>query len=109
MSCGEDITEAGSIRPRRLLTVTNQDEYALYENIGFTRLILQTVAFLRHHIRAVREFLYADDILSRNLLERGSHLYYVLAVGKLRTGYMRGHGGVPRYGTAVPCADGIPV
>lgn len=86
----EDITEAGSVRPRRLLTVTNQDEYALYENIGFTRLILQTVAFLRHHIRTVREFLYADDILSRNLLERGSHLYYVLAVGKLRTGYMRG-------------------
>lgn len=84
----EDITKAGSIRPRRLLTVTNQDEYALYENIGFTRLILQTVAFLRHHIRTVREFLYADDILSRNLLERGSHLYYVLAVGKLRTGYM---------------------
>ena len=86
----EDITKAGSVRPRRLLTVTNQDEYALYENIGFTRLILQTVAFLRHHIRTVREVLYADDILSRNLLERGSHLYYVLAVGKLRTGYMRG-------------------
>ena len=85
-----DDASNGCVRPRKLLTRTGSDEYALFENIGFTKLILQTEAFLRCNMHAVRAFLYTDDILNRNLLEKGSHLYYVLAIGKLRTGYIRG-------------------
>lgn len=82
---------AGGIRPRKLLTINNQDNYSIYENIAFAKAIDLIMIYLRRNIRILREILYSDKGLDFNLLDRTNHLNYYLAIGKLHTGYVRNY------------------
>lgn len=81
----------GGIKPRKLLTINNQDNYAIYENIAFAKAIDIIMLFLRRNMRILRELMYANKSLEFNLLDRTNHLNYYLAIGKLHTGYIRNY------------------
>ena len=83
--------DAFGVRPRKLLTVNNQDDYAIYENIVFSHLIDRIMTYLRRNISILRRLLYAKSSLSFHLLDRTNHLNYYLAIGKLHTGYTRNY------------------
>lgn len=84
----EDVTE-DTIKPRQLLTKTYQDNYAIYENLVFCDLIDIILSFTRTNIRFLKEFIYTNQSIEINFLERVNHLDYFLALGKLHTGYSR--------------------
>lgn len=82
---------AGEIKPRKLLTINNQDNYSIYENIAFAKAIDFIMAYVRRNIRILREILYSDKGLDFNLLDRTNHHNFYLAIGKLHTGYVRNY------------------
>lgn len=84
----DDITEDG-MRPKKLLTVSYEDNYSIYENLAFVRAVDIILHLVRRNIRLLRAMLYASSDLSFNLLERLNHPEYYLAIGKLHIGYVR--------------------
>ncbi len=84
----ENITAEG-LKPRKLLSFDNRDNYAIYENLVFVRGIDTILAFVRKNIGFINDILYSNRELRFNLLERENHLSYFLALGKLHTGYVR--------------------
>jgi len=83
-----DITERG-VKPRQLLTRVYEDDYSLYENVIFCNLVDEVMHEARSAISALKDMVYANEILQFNLLERANHLNYFLTIGKLHTGYIR--------------------
>ncbi len=84
----ENITSDG-IKPRKLLTKGNRDNYAIYENIMFARLIDTVLSFVDRNLRILNSILYANRDLKFNLLERENHIMYFLSIGKLHASYVR--------------------
>ncbi len=85
-----NITQDG-LKPRKLLTVENRDNYATYENLVFTKTVDNVLRFVSKNIGFLNSILYTDRDLTFNLLERENHLLYFLSIGKLHTGYVRDH------------------
>jgi ribosomal protein L37AE/L43A len=83
-----DITARG-VKPRRLLTRVYEDDYSIYENVIFCNLIDAILHYIRTNVSALKDMVYANEILQFNLLERSNHLNYFLTIGKLHTGYIR--------------------
>lgn len=83
-----DITKDG-LKPRKLMTLDRQEDYAIYENVAFSRLIDYILAFVKKNILLLKDIMYANRELRFNLLERINHLHYFLAIGKLHMGYVR--------------------
>lgn len=79
----------GELKPKKLMTLDRQDDYALYENVLFARLIKIILAFVQKNMRLLKDMMYATRNLSFNLLERTNHLNYFLALGKLHLSYAR--------------------
>lgn len=77
------------VKPKKLLTVKNEDSYATYENIGFVKLIDCILQLVHHNMHLLQDILFANRNMKFNLLERENHLAYFLAVGKLHIGYVR--------------------
>ena len=75
--------------PRKLMSIRQDDDYAIYENIVFARTVDLILGFTARNLRILRDMLYANRELSFNLLERENHPSYFLALGKLHTGYLR--------------------
>ncbi len=75
--------------PRKLMSVRQEDDYAIYENIVFAQTINLILAFVGKNLRIMRDMLYANREMRFNLLERENHPSYFLALGKLHTGYLR--------------------
>ncbi|MBQ7354095.1 MAG: hypothetical protein IJW62_01085 [Clostridia bacterium] len=98
----ESITEEG-MKPRKLLTVQNEDHYSIYENLAFARAINIILQFVGRNMRRLTNMLYADRDMQFNLLERLNHTEYFLAIGKLHIGYVRDY---DQYRTAADrCLD----
>lgn len=83
-----DITEDG-LKPRKLLTIDRRENYVIYENVAFVRLIKRLLAYIHQNVRILKDVMYASRNLQFNLLERTNHLNYFLAIGKLHIGYAR--------------------
>jgi ribosomal protein L37AE/L43A len=77
------------VKPRKLLTRVYEDDYSIYENVVFCNFIDETLKFVREKIAALKDMIYANEVLDFNLLERANHLNYFLSIGKLHTGYIR--------------------
>jgi hypothetical protein len=75
--------------PRKLMSIRQDDDYAIYENIVFARTVDAILNFTARNLRVLRDMMYANRELSFNLLERENHPSYYLALGKLHTGYLR--------------------
>ena len=83
-----DINEEG-LKPRKLLTIDRRENYVIYENVAFVRLIKQLRAYVQRNARLLKDVMYASRDLQFNLLERANHINYFLAIGKLHIGYAR--------------------
>lgn len=83
-----NITKDG-IKPRKLLTRIYEDEYGQYENVIFCNYIDEVLSIVRKNRRTLNSIFYASNIMRFNLLEKGNHVNYFLALGKLHTGYIR--------------------
>ena len=81
-----NISEEG-LRPRKLMTLAHEEDYKIYENIVFTRLIDHILSFVRKNVRLLKDIMYSCQPMRFNLLERTNHLMYFLAIGKLHVGY----------------------
>ena len=75
--------------PRKLMSIRQEDDYAIYENIVFVRTVDIILRFTSRNIAVLRDMLYANREMTFNLLERENHPMYFLALGKLHTGYLR--------------------
>lgn len=84
----DNITEDG-IKPLKLLTSTYKDNYAIYENVVFSRAVDYAVSFTKYYSRLLRDVIYTNKTLEIDLLERENHISYYLALGKLETGHLR--------------------
>ncbi len=84
----DDITEEG-LKPKKLLTISHQDSYTIYENIAFAKAVDIIRSVVSKNIRIIRDMMYDHRDMQFNLLERENHLEYFLAVGKLHIGYVR--------------------
>lgn len=84
----DDITETG-LKPRKLLTLRQEDHYAIYENILFAQAIDLIMRLVGRNIRLLKDMLYVNRNKQFNLLERENHPAYFLAIGKLHIGYLR--------------------
>lgn len=83
-----NITKKG-VKPRKLLTRIYEDEYGLYENIIFCNFIDEIISIVNKNKKILNSIFYASNIMKFNLLEKGNHINYFLALGKLHTGYIR--------------------
>jgi len=83
-----NITKRG-IKPRKLLTRLNEDNYGIYENIVFCKTIDTILAYARKNRKMLENVLYASDMAEFNVLEKMNHINFILALGKLQTGYIR--------------------
>ncbi len=83
-----NITKKG-IKPRKLLTRIYEDEYGLYENVIFCNYVDEIISLVRKNRRILNSVFYASNVMKFNLLEKGNHIHYFLALGKLHTGYIR--------------------
>ncbi len=83
-----NITKKG-VKPRKLLTRIYEDEYGIYENVIFCNYIDDILLMIRKNRRTLNNLLYASSSMKFNLLEKGNHVNYFLALGKLHTGYIR--------------------
>ena len=81
-----NITEEG-LKPKKLMTLSHEEDYKIYENIAFVRLIDTILSFTRKNIRILKDVIYSCQPMNFNLLERTNHLMYFLAIGKLHVGY----------------------
>ena len=79
----------GQLIPRKLMSIRQEDDYALYENIVFARTVDAILRLTEANLAVLRDMLYANREMSFNLLERENHPSYFLALGKLHTGYLR--------------------
>lgn len=79
----------GQLIPRKLLSIRQEDDYALYENIVFARTVDAILRLTAANSAVLRDMLYANREMRFNLLERENHPSYFLALGKLHTGYLR--------------------
>lgn len=77
------------LKPKKLMTLDRQENYVIYENVVFARLVDTILAFVKKNIRLLKDMMYANRDLRFNLLERTNHLHYFLAIGKLHLGYAR--------------------
>lgn len=84
----DDITEDG-IKPLKLLTENNKDNYAIYENLVFVKAVDYALNFARRYSRILKDMVYTNKKLEIDLLERENHMSYYLALGKLETGHIR--------------------
>ena len=75
--------------PRKLMSIRQEDDYAIYENVVFARTVDVILRFASRNIAVLRDMLYANREMTFNLLERENHPMYFLALGKLHTGYLR--------------------
>ncbi len=75
--------------PRKLMSIRQEDDHAIYENIVFARTVDAILRFTSRNLAVLRDMLYANREMSFNLLERENHPLYFLALGKLHTGYLR--------------------
>lgn len=83
-----NITKDG-VKPRKLLTRIYEDEYGLYENVIFCNYIDDIMSMVKKNRKTLNSIFYASNILRFNILEKGNHINYFLALGKLHTGYIR--------------------
>ena len=83
-----NITKKG-VQPRKLLTRIYQDKYDIYENLVFCNYIDDTLSMIRKNRKILNTIYYASNIMKFNILEKGNHINYFLAMGKLHTGYIR--------------------
>lgn len=81
-----NITEDG-LKPKKLMTLAHEEDYKLYENVAFVRLVDSILAFIRKNVRILKDVIYSCQPMHFNLLERTNHLMYFLAIGKLHVGY----------------------
>ncbi len=81
-----NITE-DSLVPRKLLTVVNEEEYKIYENVAFAQLVSAILGYAKANIRLCKNVIYSSRPMNFDLLERRNHLMYFLALGKLHVGY----------------------
>ncbi len=82
----DDITEEG-IKPKKLLTYNNQDNYAIYENVVFVMGINKILSFVKKNMRILKDFVYINEDMEGK--KRYHHIDYFLAIGKLQSGYLR--------------------
>ena len=80
--------EDGELKPRKLMTLVREEDYVLYENIAFVRLIDMILSYTRKNLQYLRDVMYAHRDMYFNLLESTNHINYFLALGKLHIGYM---------------------
>ncbi|MBQ8394016.1 MAG: DUF2357 domain-containing protein [Clostridia bacterium] len=83
-----NITEEG-LKPKKLMTLTHEEDYKIYENVAFVRLVDALLSFTRKNIQILKDVIYSCQPMHFNLLERTNHLMYFLAIGKLHVGYVR--------------------
>lgn len=83
-----DLTADG-LKPRKLLTVASEDDYSIYENQVFVRVVNAIHGLAERSIRVLRQMVEGSRRLEFNLLDRSEHLEYYLALGKLHVGYVR--------------------
>jgi len=83
-----NITKKG-VKPRKLLTRIYEDEYGIYENLIFCNFIDETLLLIKKNRRTLNSIFYASRVMEFNLLEKGNHVNYYLALGKLHTSYIR--------------------
>lgn len=81
-----NITEEG-LKPKKLMTLTHEEDYKIYENVAFVRLVDSLLSFSRKNIQILKDVIYSCQPMHFNLLERTNHLMYFLAIGKLHVGY----------------------
>lgn len=97
-----DVKE-NEVKPIKLLTRTYEDNYGIYENLFFCKVIDDILAFTRNNIRILKELIYTNQTIEINLLERVNHLNYFLTLGKLHTGYSRHFDSY--YGESMQCLN----
>lgn len=100
----ENFSDDG-IKPRKLKTVNNQDNYSIYENIAFTRCVDTILSYTGKNLRRLYDYIYSTSLLDYNASERVDHLSYYLAMGKLHTGYIRDY--VKNYAQIDSCINTI--
>ena len=83
-----NITKKG-IKPRKLLTRIYEDEYGIYENLIFCKYIDEILSIIKKNRKILNSIFYASNVMRVNLLEKGNHVNYFLALGKLHTSYIR--------------------
>ena len=86
----QDVTEEG-IQPRKLLSRSYADNYSIYENIVFANTIDMTLSYIRSKAKTLEDLMFSLKLREMNILDRGNHLDYYLALGKLHTGYIRNY------------------
>ena len=79
----------GQLIPRKLMSIRQEDDFAIYENNVFTRTVDAILRLTESNLAVLRDMLYANREMRFNLLERENHPSYFLALGKLHTGYVR--------------------
>lgn len=83
----DNITNEG-IKPRKLLTIEKKENYELYENIIFSRVIRSVLSYLDEIVMLIKDLLYDCQDLNFNILDRTHHKLYFLALGKLHIEYV---------------------
>lgn len=96
---------SNGVKPRKLKTVNNQDNYSIYENIAFTRCIDTILSYTGKNLRQLYDFIYSGKLLEFKPTDRIDHLSYYLAIGKLHTGYIRDY--VKNYAQIESCINSI--
>ena len=85
-----DITKDG-VKPKKLMTIEKIENYAIYENIAFCRLIDAILRYIKKSIILMKDILYGCQDIHFNMLDRTHHKLYFLAIGKLHMEYARAH------------------
>ena len=85
-----DITKDG-VKPKKLMTIEKIENFAIYENIAFCRLIDAILRYIRKSIILMKDILYGCQDIHFNVLDRTHHKLYFLAIGKLHMEYARAH------------------
>lgn len=80
---------SNGIKPDKLLTRTYEDNYGIYENLVFCKVVDDILSYVRANARFLKELVYTNRTIEINLLERVNHLNYFLALGKLHIGYSK--------------------
>lgn len=80
---------ANGPKPRKLLTVANEDDYSIYENQVFVRAVDIIRGLAERSGRILRQMVESCRKLEFDMLDRFEHPEYFLALGKLHVGYVR--------------------
>ncbi len=83
--------EKSGLTPRKLLSKTYEDNYAIYENLVFVSYVDKVLSYCRKNLSALRNLMYASKTLNINLLDRNNHRNYYKALGQLQIGYIRNY------------------